>query len=155
MKKIKTLVKVLSSSLVVGATFWALDFVAPKIVQAQDMYNPIPINSNEEINDILSDEDIPTGQGGFARDYKISLQAGDQVAIDLTSDQFDTVVTLISADGMTFAENDDAPDGTTNSLLFVRIKEEQAGDYIVRVRSFGETGSGDFALKVSRLCECE
>jgi len=118
------------------------------------MYNPIEITSSDEINDTLSDQDIPTGMGGFARDYRISLQAGDQVAIDLTSDEFDSIITLIGADGMTIAENDDAPDGTTNSLLFMRIKEEQAGDYIIRVRAFGETGSGNFILKVSRLCEC-
>ncbi len=153
MKKIKTFVKVWSSSLMIGATLFGLEVVAPLQAQAQ-MYNPIEITSSDEINDTLSDQDIPTGMGGFARDYRISLQAGDQVAIDLTSDEFDSIITLIGADGMTIAENDDAPDGTTNSLLFMRIKEEQAGDYIIRVRAFGETGSGDFILKVSRLCEC-
>jgi len=137
----------------IGATLFGLEVVAPLQAQAQ-MYNPIEITSSDEINDTLSDQDIPTGMGGFARDYRISLQAGDQVAIDLTSDEFDSIITLIGADGMTIAENDDAPDGTTNSLLFMRIKEEQAGDYIIRVRAFGETGSGDFILKVSRLCEC-
>lgn len=153
MKKIKTFVKVWSSSLMIGATLFGLEIAAPLQAQAQ-MYNPIEITSSDEINDTLSDQDIPTGMGGFARDYRISLQAGDQVAIDLTSDEFDSIITLIGADGMTIAENDDAPDGTTNSLLFMRIKEEQAGDYIIRVRAFGETGSGDFILKVSRLCEC-
>jgi hypothetical protein len=154
MKKIKNFVKIWSSSLVIGATLFGLEVAAPLKVQAQAMYNPIVINSSQVINDVLSDKDIPTGQGGFARDYRITLKAGDQVAIDLLSDEFDTIVTLIGSDGMTFAENDDAPDGTTNSLLFIRIKEDQAGDYIIRVRSFGEAGSGSFSLKVSRLCEC-
>lgn len=153
MQKIKTFVKICSSSLMIGATLFSLELVAPLQAQAQ-MYNPIQINSSEEIKDTLSNNDIPTGMGGFARDYKINLQAGDQVAIDLTSDEFDSVITLIGADGMTVAENDDAPDGTTNSLLFMRIKEEQAGDYIIRVHAFGETGSGNFTLKVSKLCEC-
>ena len=113
------------------------------------MYRPLGIRSGQEINQRLSDQDIPTGEGGFARDYAITLQAGDQVAIDLLSDDFDTIVLLLAADGSTIAENDDAADGSTNSLLFVRINE--TGRYIVRVRAFGETGNGDFSLKLTRL----
>jgi hypothetical protein len=51
--------------------------------------------------------------------------------------------------GSTIAENDDGPDGSSNSLLFTRVTK--AGTYIVRVRSFGETGIGSFKLKVTRL----
>jgi hypothetical protein len=47
------------------------------------------------------------------------------------------------------AENDDGPDGSTNSLLFARITE--TGKYLIRVRAFGETGGGAFQLKVTRL----
>lgn len=117
-------------------------------LRAQPLYNP-PSLSGNEIDDILSDQDIPTGEGGFARDYRVSLENGDQVAIDLISDEFDTIVTLIFSDGATVAENDDGPDGSTNSLLFARISE--TGEYIVRVRAFGETRGGDFTLKVTRL----
>jgi hypothetical protein len=113
------------------------------------LYNPIPIPSSNEVSDTLTDKDIPTGQGGFARDYAISLNAGDQVAIDLSSESFDTIVTLMAKDGSTVGENDDGPDGTTNSLLFTRITE--AGQYIIRVRAFGETSGGAFKLKVTRL----
>jgi hypothetical protein len=120
------------------------------VAQAEmQMYNPISLPSNQEISDNISDRDIPTGEGGFARDYSVNLDGGDQVAIDLTSDDFDTVVVLVAADGTTVAENDDGPDGTTNSLLFARVTEK--GRYIVRVRAFGETGAGKFNLKVTRL----
>lgn len=119
-------------------------------VQAQSkIYDPPSISSEEKVSDILTEDDIPTGEGGFARDYFIQLAKGDQVAIDLTSDNFDSMVTLIAADGATIAENDDGPDGTTNSLLFSRIAEP--GKYIVRVRAFGETSGGKFTLKVTRL----
>lgn len=91
-------------------------------VTAQELiYYPISLRSSREINDTLSDRDILTGEGGFARDYRIYLEDGDQVAIDLLSDNFDALVILIAADGSTVAENDDGPDGTTNSLLFARI----------------------------------
>ena len=113
------------------------------------MYRPASIVSGQEISDRLTEADIPTGEGGFARDYAVNLTEGDQVAIDLLSDDFDALVILLATDGTTVAENDDGPDGSTNSLLFMRITE--TGRYIVRVRAFGETGGGEFSLKVTRL----
>ncbi|MEC4984934.1 MAG: pre-peptidase C-terminal domain-containing protein [Oscillatoria sp. PMC 1068.18] len=119
-------------------------------VKAQTrMYNPVSIPTGDDVPDTLSEKDIPTGEGGFFRDYMVELKEGDQVAIDLLSDEFDTIVTLIADDGSTVAENDDGPDGSTNSLLFARINE--SGSYMVRVRAFGETGGGKFTLKVTRL----
>ncbi|BAU10859.1 hypothetical protein LEP3755_13510 [Leptolyngbya sp. NIES-3755] len=112
-------------------------------------YAPIPLTPGREVNDRLSDADIPTGQGNFARDYIVQLQAGDQIAIDLSSDSFDTIVMLMTTNGSTVAENDDGPDGTTNSLLFTRIT--RTGNYIVRVRAFGETAGGPFKLRLTRL----
>jgi len=117
--------------------------------QRAPIYNPLPLPSNNQITDTLTMEDIPTGSGGFARDYLVPLEAGDQVVMDLSSEQFDTILTLIAPDGTAIGQNDDGPDGTTNSLLFARIT--QPGDYIVRVSPFGGQGQGEFTLKVSRL----
>jgi hypothetical protein len=123
---------------------------SPAAVTAQEaMYNPIRLPASNEITDSLTDNDIPTGFGGFARDYVVTLEAGDQVVMDLTSDEFDTILTLIAPDGATIGENDDGPDGTTNSLLFARITA--AGDYILRVRPYAGQGMGSFNLKVTRL----
>jgi hypothetical protein len=113
------------------------------------IYTPIPMPESREISDTLSDGDIPTGVGGFARDYTVYLEDGDQVAIDVISEEFDTLVTLMGPDGTTVGENDDGPDGTTNSLLFARITE--TGTYTVRVRSYAGQGTGAFTLKVARL----
>lgn len=113
------------------------------------LYNPIALPASNQIEDNLSEKDIPTGQGGFARDYAIEFKEGESVAIDLTSDSFDAILTLLAEDGSTVAENDDGPDGSNNALLFTRIAK--TGRYIVRVRAFGETGVGNFSLKVTRL----
>jgi hypothetical protein len=122
----------------------------PLIAGAQTpIYTPILLTPGKNIVDKLSNKDIPTGQGGFARDYVVSLQAGSQLAVDLTSENFDTIVYLIASDGTTVAENDDGPDGTTNSLLFTRITK--TGTYHIRVRSFGEVSAGNFTLKVTLL----
>jgi len=112
-------------------------------------YNPMALPVSNEVSDTLTEKDIPTGQGGFARDYMLKLNKGDSLAIDLTSESFDCIVTLLAANGTTVAENDDGPDGSTNSLLFTRIN--QPGTYVIRVRSFGETGVGPFKLRVTRL----
>ncbi|MBD2251509.1 PPC domain-containing protein [Nostoc parmelioides FACHB-3921] len=113
------------------------------------LYSPILLTDFKELSDALSDKDIPTGQGGFARDYAVKLNKGDNLAVDLSSESFDSIITLLAPDGSTLAENDDGPDGTSNSLLFTRINE--TGTFIIRVRSFGETGVGPFKLKVTKL----
>jgi hypothetical protein len=119
------------------------------LLSDRSVYNPQALPMNGEVRETLSDRDIPTGEGGFARDYSIQLTPGDQIAVDLTSENFDTVVMLINYQGKTIGKNDDGPDGTSNSLLFTRIKD--AGTYYIRVQGFGETSSGEFRLKVSRL----
>jgi Bacterial pre-peptidase C-terminal domain len=138
----------------VRSRFWvlplavlAVSLAAPAL--AQRFYNPIPLTPGKAVADKLSAQDVPTGQGGFARDYVVQLQAGSQLAIDLTSDNFDSMVTLLAADGSTVAENDDGPDGTTNSLLFTRINK--SGTYYIRVRAFGEVAGGNYKLKVTLL----
>ena len=120
----------------------------PSFAQTK-IYTPIPLQAGTQISDRLSAQDIPTGEGGFARDYTITLEAGDQIVVDLSSEDFDTIVVLMDTNGTTVAENDDGPDGSTNSLLFTRITK--AGSYIVRVRAFGETLGGGFKLKLTRL----
>lgn len=119
------------------------------VIAQNKIYTPIPLTPGNEVSDRLSESDIPTGQGNFARDYSVQLQSGDQVSLDLSSDNFDTIVTLLTAKGETVAENDDGPDGTTNSLLFTRITKP--GNYVVRVKAFGETPGGPFKLKLTKL----
>ena len=141
-----------SRVLLVPATLLVIGMVTTSAVAQCSqckLYNPITLPANNEVNDTLSEKDIPTGQGGFARDYVMQLNAGDNVAIDLSSESFDAILTLLAEDGSTVSENDDGPDGSTNALLFTRIAK--TGKYIVRVRAFGATGFGEFKLKVTRL----
>lgn len=117
-------------------------------------YKPIPLQTGKEIKDTLSDHDIPLGEeGGFGRDYVASFREGELAVIELSSDSFDTIVTLLGEDGAKVAENDDGPDGNTNSLLFWRFKK--SGKYVIRVHTFGQTAGGSFTLKVTRLRPAE
>ena len=119
------------------------------IAQTSPLYNPLTIPESNEITESLSNQDIPTGLGGFARDYRLSLSDGDHIVIDLLSDEFDTIVTLIGPDGTTSGENDDGPDGSTNSMLFYRV--DDPGDYTIRVAPYAGQGFGQFTLKITRL----
>jgi hypothetical protein len=136
-------------SLMAPATALAVSMHALPVDAQTPLYSPIPFPSNSEVSDSITAKDIPTGQGGFARDYLVKFETGDQVVMDLTSDEFDTILTLIAPDGSTAGENDDAPDGSTNSTLFVRIT--RPGDYILRVSPYAGQGMGRFNLKVTRL----
>lgn len=134
---------------IIPATFLTIATSTTAALAQSKLYSPIPLTSLTELSDTLSEKDIPTGQGGFARDYVVKLTKGDNLAVDLSSENFDSIITLLAPDGSTLAENDDGPDGTSNSLLFTRINE--TGVYVIRVRSFGETGVGNFKLKVTKL----
>ncbi len=114
-----------------------------------DVYKPNAIASGLDINDILTDKDIPTGQKGFARDYAIAAQKDERLEITVTSGSFDTVLSLIDSKGEIIAENDDAVGDSTNSLIFFKVR--QSGNYTIRVSSFGGSSGGKFILKVTKL----
>ncbi|ESA37839.1 peptidase domain protein [Leptolyngbya sp. Heron Island J] len=145
--------KILRRALLIPTTLLALGMLNASKSAIAQIYNPIELSGEREINDTLSENDIPTGVGGFARDYSVELFEGDQITIDVISEEFDTLVSLIGDDGTTVSENDDGPDGSTNSLLFARISK--SGQYTVRVRSYAGQGEGAFYLKLARLREIE
>jgi hypothetical protein len=145
----KSLTQNFTRIIILPATLMAIAISTTAAFAQSKLYSPIFLTDLKEIADSLSDKDIPTGQGGFARDYAVKLNKGDNLAVDLSSESFDSIITLLGPDGSTVAENDDGPDGTSNSLLFTRINE--TGTFIIRVRSFGETGVGPFKLKVTKL----
>jgi hypothetical protein len=79
--------------------------------------------------------------------FEIDLEAGDTVTIVAESDDFDTVLTLFNEDGDDVAENDDRGDGTTNSEIVYTVME--AGEYLIEVSRFGDSGRGEFVVSVT------
>lgn len=114
-----------------------------------NVYKPRPITSGVDINDILTDKDIPTGQKGFARDYAIAAQKDERLEITVKAESFDTVLSLLDSKGEVIAENDDANGEGTNSMIFFKVI--QSGNYTVRVSSFGGSSGGKFNLIVNKL----
>jgi hypothetical protein len=145
----KFLISKLSLPLMMPATALAIGMSALSAGADTPLYSPIHLPANNEVSGTLTDKDIPTGSGGFYRDYLVTFEQGDQVVMDLSSEEFDTIISLIAPDGSTVSENDDGPDGTTNSLLFARVA--RPGSYVIRVSPYAGQGLGSFKLKVTRL----
>ncbi len=148
----KSLALILSKFAVgVGAIAIGLACFAPvSLAQVRtSLYKPTAITSGVDVNDILTDKDIPTGQKGFARDYAITVQKDERLEILVNSGGFDTVLSLLDSAGEVVAENDDSVGDNTNSLIFFKVRK--SGNYIVRVSSFGGSSGGKFTLRVNKL----
>jgi hypothetical protein len=136
------------------ASFTAISLVIANLspLSAQPLkplYKPTPITTGIDVNDTLTDKDIPTGQKGFARDYAITVQKDERLEITVRAESFDTVLSLLDSKGEVVAENDDAVGEGSNSLIFFRVV--QSGKYTIRVSSFGGSSGGKFVLRVNRL----
>lgn len=97
-----------------------------------------------------SDPDI---EGAPYRDYLIRAEAGQVRYISLNASDFDPMVQVFPAaerdsdSPMVTDEDDDGGVGLNSFLVFA---PDTAGDYIVRVRSFGTGGTGAYTLYVSQ-----
>jgi Tol biopolymer transport system component/heme/copper-type cytochrome/quinol oxidase subunit 2 len=79
-------------------------------------------------------------------DYAVSLTAGQTLTVNMRSNNFDTYLYLLDANGREIAYNDDG--GTdTNSLL--TYTANAAGTYYIRAYSYVGNGSGNFSLDVT------
>lgn len=85
------------------------------------------------------------------REYSIDVEAGDVVAIIVTSEDFDTVLSLVGPDGEEVAFNDDFG-GTLNSRIVYSVPV--SGSYTVIAKSFDGQG-GDYALEVRPATDYE
>jgi hypothetical protein len=82
---------------------------------------------------------------GLDIDYTILLTAGREAIITITSDDFDTTLTLLDADGQEILFDDDGGSGT-NSLL--RYTPTADGLFTIRVGAFSLSQRGNFTLSV-------
>jgi len=85
------------------------------------------------------------------REYPLTMEAGDVVAIIMTSEDFDTVLTLVGPDGEEVAFNDDYG-GTLNSRIVYTA--DAGGDYTIVTKSYDGQG-GDFNIEVRPATEYE
>lgn len=86
--------------------------------------------------------------GQYADIFSFEGTAGDVVAVDLRSAQFDTLVSVESPSGA-LHENDDHEGSTSRSVLIMTL--EETGVYHVLVTSYGPGATGDYTLWINRI----
>ncbi len=80
--------------------------------------------------------------------FSFSGQAGDEVIIRMTSDDFDSYLTLSDEDGVELTYNDDGG-GNLNSLIGP-FELPETGSYTIEARSLGGTSTGKYTLTLDR-----
>jgi hypothetical protein len=90
----------------------------------------------------------PDNDGLHFDDYQISLRQGEQVIVRVDSTAFDPMVQILTASGRSGPgmETDDDTGPGTNALL--GFEADEAGNFIVRVTSFGSGQTGAYTLRV-------
>jgi Calpain family cysteine protease len=111
------------------------------------------IAPDQTINGTLTITDLRNAgdEGSFSDDYQLNgINAGQQVQINLNSDQFDTYLQLVNAaTGQVISFNDDAnPDTINSQLTFTAAAGVQ---YVVRVSSYENAVTGNYTLGVTSV----
>ena len=100
-----------------------------------------------EIEGVLELGDETLSDGSLYDLYPFDAEADQTITIEMTSDEFDTYLLLVDADGQTIGENDDISEDNTNSTITITLPE--TGTYRVVANAFDSTGQGNYSLTVS------
>jgi pimeloyl-ACP methyl ester carboxylesterase len=100
-----------------------------------------------------NDSNNPTQNGSFADDYRFdNLSPGQQLQLDLNSDNFDTLLQLVDErTGRVIAQNDDVTPGNINSRLFFTVQPNI--NYIVRATSYYASDTGSYTISSTKLSD--
>ena len=109
-----------------------------------------PIEIGAEVKGALG-ADTPANDGGQTADlYRFAGRAGQRVAAEMTSGDFDAYLTLRRAsDDAVLAEDDDGLGSGTDARLTHTLDAD--GDYVIEARAFGDDAEGDYTLKLTEI----
>lgn len=98
---------------------------------------------------VLEDGDkIIPDDGSLYDSYPLEGKAGESFIISLESDEFDTFVAVMDAEGKILDQNDDIDKNNSNSRLRITLPND--GVYNVIVNAYDEGGKGRYTLTVRR-----
>ena len=104
------------------------------------------ISPGEEVDGWLTNEDMqPFEDDSYAKGYAIEGRAGEQVIIDLRSDDFDAYLHIVGPGLDEPVANDDGAGGTDSRLEF---EFPETGRYVIIVNTYGGNETGKFTLSV-------
>src|SRR5207237_4073300 len=96
----------------------------------------------------LATGDCQFGDGSFFDDYSFSGAAGQQIAVEMSSAEFDTYLLLLGPDGSTLKTDDDSGGGTDSYIPseggFYALPS--TGTYIIRSKAFYANQTGNYSI---------
>ena len=93
-------------------------------------------------------DNIIPEDNSFYDSYPLEGKAGDSFTISLESDEFDTFVAVMDAEGNIVDQNDDINDDNSNSRLRITLPND--GAYNIIVNAYDKGGTGKYVLTVRR-----
>lgn len=102
-----------------------------------------PLPFGQSVSDALDGNDAVTGEGATIDAYAVRLNAEQEIQLDLSSDDFDPKLELLTPLGAKVAEDDDGGPGTSARIRYV---VPRAGLYQVRVTAVGSGEVGTYTL---------
>ncbi|HEU4510023.1 MAG TPA: PQQ-binding-like beta-propeller repeat protein [Pyrinomonadaceae bacterium] len=110
-----------------------------------------PIAVGQTVNGNLSTSDCPLGDGTFYDAYSFSGAAGQQIAVSMTSSEFDTFLILNRPDGSVLSFDDDGGGGTNSRIPpggFITLPV--TGTYTIWANAFDASDTtGAYSLTLS------
>lgn len=102
-----------------------------------------PLSFGQSVSNALDQNDAVTNDGATVDAYAVRLTADQEIQLDLSSDDFDPKLELLTPAGLKVAEDDDGGPGTSARIRYV---VPRAGLYQVRVTSVGSGQVGTYIL---------
>ena len=100
----------------------------------------------EERGELADGDEVLPADGSLIDGYEFFGEAGQEITIDLESNEFDTYLILVDPNQESIAQNDDIVQGNTNSRIVITLP--QTGNYYIIVNSYDDSGRGSYVLRV-------
>lgn len=121
---------------------------AQPVLFAETDAEPIELDGPEILGNLDNKDNILPVDNSFYDIYAFEGTAGQQVTIDMTSDEIDPYLILLSADGTELAQDDDSG-GDKNARITVTLPAD--GTYTFLANSYEAGQSGNYQLKLATV----
>lgn len=113
--------------------------------------SPLPLDGESMTGEITRESPVISENVQYTDLYTVAGEAGERIAIDLISDDFDAFLEIGRMEGDRFVSlrSDDDSGGDLNSRLVFTLPE--SGEYVVRARPLGPDTVGTYLIEANRL----
>ncbi|MEO1350651.1 MAG: CHAT domain-containing tetratricopeptide repeat protein [Cyanobacteria bacterium J06635_15] len=105
------------------------------------------------VEGVLETGDLAFEDGSLYDVHPFEGESGQAITIHMMSDEFDTYLILVNAEGEAIGRNDDSTSLETNSTLTILLPE--TGTYRIIANAFDATGQGNYQITVSIASDFE